>query len=119
MMWSRMGRLAIGTIGFGMLGAASWIRRPSPPQKRTTFIGSGQLRRVLPAEARIQRPLVEQGLQARVGVEGIHGEADCAEGVEKLEHAVAGRPDRLRLGKGAPELRKIDPIAPRIGSRSF
>jgi hypothetical protein len=49
MMWSRIGLFAIGTIGFGMLGAASWMRRPSPPQKRTTFIAR-RLDSVLPAK---------------------------------------------------------------------
>src|SRR5215211_7430429 len=38
MMCQRIGRPPIGTMGFGMLGAASAIRRPAPPQKMTTFI---------------------------------------------------------------------------------
>ena len=32
------GRLPIGTIGLGIRSEASRMRRPRPPQKRTTFI---------------------------------------------------------------------------------
>src|SRR3954447_24026247 len=39
MMFQRIGRGPMETIGFGMLAEPSLIRRPRPPQKRTTFIG--------------------------------------------------------------------------------
>src|SRR4051794_31558648 len=118
MMWSRMGRLAIGTIGLGMLGAASWMRSPRPPQKRTTFIGLRRLDCVLPAQLSVERAPVEELLQAgqpRVGIEVVQPEPDGVESCEQLQRAVACRPRRLCFGQRRGQLGEVDPVAPRVG----
>ena len=45
MMCQRIGRSPIGIIGFGTRTVVSPMRRPSPPQKRTTFIDAALSRR--------------------------------------------------------------------------
>src|ERR1044072_5987708 len=120
MMWSRIGRLAIGTIGLGMLGAASWIRSPNPPQNRTTFMALCRLGRVLPAQPLVQGATLKQLLQAReprVGVEAVDGEPDGPERREQLERAIPRRPDGLRRRQRGGQLGAVDAVAPRVGPR--
>src|SRR3954467_1137374 len=124
MMWSRIGRLAMGTIGLGMLGAASCIRSPRPPQKSTTFIecrpsdrrGS---RGLYPAQVLVDAAGVGQQLevrQPRVLVAGEVGfrQAHLLERAPQLARSVGRAPRRLELRERARELPEIDAVAPRI-----
>src|SRR5689334_8207910 len=128
MMWSRIGRLAIDTIGFGMLGAASWIRRPSPPANNTTFTsasalqGVDRLARLGPAQSLVERTLVAEPFQLDepgVPVEIRLREPGRLEGSEQLLRSVARIPLRHCAGKRPLQLPEVDAVAARIGAGSF
>src|SRR5215211_2031186 len=126
MMWSRIGWFAIGTIGFGMLGAASCIRNPRLPQKSTTFIADRRLsdhrraRGLHPAQVLVDAAGVGQQLevrQPRVHVAGEIGflEIDLLERAAQLTRSAGRVPRSSELGKSSLELAEINAIAPRIG----
>src|SRR5580765_8557978 len=114
MMWSRIGRFAMGTIGFGMLGAASCIRSPRPPQKSTTFIADCRpsdrcgSRGLHPAQVLVDVAGIGQQLEVReprVLVAGELGfrQPDLLERAPQLARSVAGGPGRRELRECAHE----------------
>src|SRR4051812_19140927 len=96
----RIGWLPIGTIGFGTRSEASRMRKPRPPQKRTTFIstpysgGPGGDLREQPVHRELVRPDDEdlavrdgRGDELRARIECVAC-AGLVAGVELLEHPV-------------------------------